>query len=112
MVSDHTEDGRVNEPGLNIADAHLVFRNGYVNIEITVKASSVEEAVQLANSILNKLHAGGNRYDDIAKIAKIRTIALTEQVTMPEHQVATPVGITRYRHPNCLLLTDGSCGCG
>lgn len=96
MVSDLGENSRVHESRKDIAYVDLVVCNDKTNVNVAIVASTLQKAIELVQASADKLRFLGDRYDDVAKISHVRTIAFSEEVTMPEQKVVPPVGVPTY----------------
>jgi hypothetical protein len=87
------ENGWIDKPTVDVADAELVFRDDRLNVSIAIEAGSFDEALDLTRRLLNQLEISRDRYNDISKIAKHRTVAVSEQVAMPKYQERSAIRV-------------------
>lgn len=87
------EDSRVEESRKRVAHLDLIFQDGQVEAKVVARANSIQEAVELAQSVCNEWLSLSNGENDVTKITELGPVVVTKQASVAEDQEASAVGV-------------------
>lgn len=97
------EDSGVQESGKDVGYLNLTFLHGKVKAEVTAVSDSIQKAVQLAERVSHEWLRCSNGKDDIAEIAQVGPVVITEKAAVAEDQEAAPVGVAADGNPQAIV---------
>ena len=90
-----SKDTGVKEPRSNTKAMKLiVVGENQVKIEVTVEAETFQKGFDQLCGLANECAVNAYRYDQVAKIANVRPVPVTEEVAVTKHDEYPTVGIT------------------
>ena len=97
------EDSRVEESSKGIGDLQLTFLNGQVKAQVTAVTDSIQESVQLAQRICYEWLRRSDGQNNIAEVAKVGPVVITEKAAVPQDEEAAAVGVPANRNPQAIV---------
>ncbi len=87
------EDSGIQKASSNVPHLKFTFGHSKVKVEVTAIANRIEESVKLAKRGLDEWLALYEGQNNVAQVAQLRPVMLTEESAVAEYRPADPGGV-------------------